>query len=207
MAFASGNGRCYRTGKASSINVRHQTNYCLSGEHPSCPFLLKQQAKAEQASAAAQAAALKAEKPLEPKAPRPDVAKKSPAVPATARKSQPGPSVMRKPRPVKSQTAPKHQPAPKSVQVRKPAPKQPTAQPPQKRSRTNLSKISLGLYGVLMTFAMVAVLAWGATLAGADLPAVFAARRTPDPSPQPTINRDPRILHAGCSWPANTDCQ
>ncbi len=167
MAFASGNGRCYRTGKASSVSVRHQTKYCLSSEHQSCPFLLKQQAKTELGTVAS-----KSDIPL------PQQAQKAEQLPT------PKPQRIRQPATPK----PALQPVPKSVRAPKPpAPKQPVVQAPQKRKRINLSKISLGMYGVLMTVAMVAVLAWGASLAGADLPTVFAARRTPVPTTQPTI--------------------
>ena len=64
LAYATPIGRCYRSGKAATVSVRHQGNYCVNGEHPTCPYLLKQQAKDQQADAASTAAAApKAEKP------------------------------------------------------------------------------------------------------------------------------------------------
>ncbi len=164
MTYPSGNGRCYRSGKAASVNSRHQTNFCLSGEHETCPYLLKMQAKLDQQAAAPKAVEPKTETPLA--------------------QAQPKPASASKPRPAKS--APPRMPAAKSVQIRKPVSKSPIAHAPAKKRKINLSNISLGIYGVLMTIAMVAVLAWGASLAGADLPALFAAPRVQEPSLQPT---------------------
>ncbi len=196
MAFASGNGRCYRSGKALSINVRHQMKYCLSAEHSTCPLLIKQQAKTEQAAAGEKAGVPKPEKLRDQKQVKPAAIKKSQPAPAPAPKPQPVPAAVQKPRVAKHQPtpagmSPQPKPMPKSVQIHKPVLNSPVPQAPSKHKRIDFSKISLGLYGVLMTIAMVAVLAWGASLAGADLPAMFAARRTPQPTIQPAVTETP----------------
>lgn len=157
LAYASANGRCYRSGKASSISVHHQNNYCLSGEHLTCPYFIKQQANNQ------------------------------PAAPGTKKVAPPPPPRIRnEPPPAVTQNARTGQVTPPAVihgiKIRrvaiKPEPVLSAGSAPKPKS-ARWSKISLGLYGVLMMLALIAVLAWGASLAGASFSNVFTTRRTP----------------------------